>query len=319
MSSERLTLLVGDEELLVDRAIADVVAAARARESEAEVHELTPATLTKGALAELTSPSLFGGGRVVVLRAAQDLGKDVAAEIGRYAADPADDVDLVVVHVGGVKGKALLETLTKAGARKITCQKITRPGERVAFVRAEVRRAGGSIGEDAARTLLDAVGTDLRELAGACNQLVADTGGRVDDDAVARYHRGRAEVSGFTVADRTVEGRLAEALEQLRWALATGVAPVLITSALAQGVRSLAKVGGAPRGLRGAGLAKELGMPPWKVDRVRQQLRGWEPDGVALALQVVAETDAQVKGGGADAAYALEKAIGQIVAARAGR
>jgi DNA polymerase-3 subunit delta len=319
VSSERLTLLVGDEELLVDRAIADVVAATRARESEAEVHELTPATLTKGSLAELTSPSLFGGGRVVVLRAAQDLGKDVAAEIGRYAADPADDVDLVVVHVGGVKGKALLDTLTKAGARKITCQKITRPGERVAFVRAEVRRAGGSIGEDAARTLLDAVGTDLRELAGACNQLVADTGGRVDDDAVARYHRGRAEVSGFTVADRTVEGRLAEALEQLRWALATGVAPVLITSALAQGVRSLAKVGGAPRGLRGAGLAKELGMPPWKVDRVRQQLRGWEPDGVALALQVVAETDAQVKGGGADAAYALEKAIGQIVAARAGR
>lgn len=319
MSSERLTLLVGDEELLVDRAIADVVAAARARESDAEVHELTPATLTKGALAELTSPSLFGGGRVVVLRAAQDLGKDVAAEIGRYAAAPADDIDLVLVHAGGVKGKALLETMTKAGARKITCQKITRPGERVAFVRAEVRRAGGSIGEDAARTLLDAVGTDLRELAGACSQLVADTGGRVGDDAVARYHRGRAEVSGFTVADRTVEGRLAEALEQLRWALATGVAPVLITSALAQGVRSLAKVGGAPRGLRGAGLAKELGMPPWKVDRVRQQLRGWDSDGVAAALQVVAETDAQVKGGGADAAYALEKAIGQIVAARAGR
>ena len=112
---------------------------------------------------------------------------------------------------------------------------------------------------------------------------------------------------------------LADALEQLRWALATGVAPVLITSALAQGVRSLAKVGGAPRGLRGAGLAKELGMPPWKIDRVRQQLRGWSAEGVAEALQVVAETDAQVKGAGADAAYALEKAVARIVAARAMR
>jgi DNA polymerase III subunit delta len=319
VSSERLTLVVGDEELLIDRAVADVVAAARKRESEAEVHELTPATLTRGGLAELTSPSLFGGGRVVVLRSAQDFGKDLIAEISRYAADPADDIDLVVVHAGGVKGKALVEAFTKAGARKVTCQKITRPGERVAFVRAEVRRAGGSIGEDAARTLLEAVGNDMRELAGACSQLVSDTGGRVGDDAVARYHRGRAEVSGFNVADRTVEGRLADALEQLRWALATGVAPVLITSALAQGVRSLAKVGGAPRGLRGAGLAKELGMPPWKVDRVRQQLRGWTPDGVAEALQVVAETDAQVKGGGTDAAYALEKAIGRIVTARGTR
>jgi DNA polymerase-3 subunit delta len=319
VSSERLTLIVGDEELLADRAIGDVVAAARAREPDVEVQELTPATLAPGALAELTSPSLFGGGRVVVLRAAQDFGKDLVAEIGRYAAHPADDIDLVVVHAGGAKGKALLDALTKAGARKVTCQKITRPGDRVSFVRAEVRRAGGSIGEDAARTLLDAVGTDLRELASACSQLVADTGGRINDEAVARYHRGRAEVSGFNVADRVVEGKLAEALEQLRWALATGVAPVLITSALAQGVRSLAKVGGAPRGLRGAGLAKELGMPPWKVDRVRAQLRGWEPAGVARALQVVAETDAQVKGGGADPAYALEKAIAQIVAARAGR
>ena len=319
MPSERLTLIVGDEELLIDRAIGEVVTAARAREPDVEVHELTPATLAPGALAELTSPSLFGGARVVVLRSAQDFGKDLAAEIARYAADPADDIDLVVVHAGGAKGKALLDALTKAGARKVTCQKVTRPGDRVAFVRAEVRRAGGSIGEDAARSLLEAVGTDLRELAGACSQLVADTGGRVTDEAVARYHRGRAEVSGFTVADRAVEGRLAEALEQLRWALATGVAPVLITSALAQGVRSLAKVGGAPRGLRGAGLAKELGMPPWKIDRVRQQLRGWDADGVARALQVVAEADVQVKGGGADPAYALEKAIGQIVAARGRR
>jgi DNA polymerase-3 subunit delta len=317
--SERLTLIVGDEEYLVDRAIGECLAAARNRDPEAEVHELAAAALAPGALAELTSPSLFGGVRVVVLRSAQDLGKDLVAEITRYAADPADDIDLVLVHAGGAKGKALVEALTKAGARKITCQKITRPGDRIAFVRAEVRRAGGTISENAARGLLDAVGTDLRELASACDQLVADTGGRIGEDTVARYHRGRAEVSGFMVADRAVEGRLADALEQLRWALATGVAPVLITSALAQGVRALAKVGSAPRGLRGAGLAKELGMPPWKVDRVRQQLRGWTADGVAQALQVVAETDAQVKGAGADPAYALESAVGRIVAARGAR
>lgn len=311
-----LTLVVGDEELLVDRAVGEVVAGARARDSDVEVHEMSPSTLAPGGLDELTSPSLFGGGSVVVLRAAQDFGKDLVAEIGRYAKNPADDIDFVVVHAGGAKGKPLLDALTRAGARKVTCQKITKPGERIAFVRAEVRRAGGSIGEDASRNLLDAVGNDLRELAAVCGQLVADTNGRITDEAVARYHRGRAEVSGFNVADRTVEGRLAEALEQLRWALSTGVAPVLITSALAQGVRSLAKVGGAPRGLRGAGLAKELGMPPWKVDRVRAQLRGWTPQGVARSLQVVAETDALVKGGGTDAAYALEKAVTQIVAAR---
>jgi DNA polymerase-3 subunit delta len=251
-----------------------------------------------------------------VVRAAQDLGKDLSAELTAYAKSPADDVTLVVVHLGGAKGKALLDGFGKAGVRKISCPKVTKQGDRIGFVRAEVRRAGGSITEGAARVLLDAVGTDLRELASACSQLVSDTSGRVDDAAVARYHRGRAEVSGFMVADRTVEGNLADALEQLRWALATGVAPVLITSALAQGVRSLAKVGSAPRGLRGAALVKELGMPSWKIDRVRGQLRGWTPNGVAQALGVIAETDAQVKGGAADTAYALEKAVTNIVAAR---
>jgi DNA polymerase-3 subunit delta len=51
---------------------------------------------------------------------------------------------------------------------------------------------------------------------------------------------------------------------------------------------------------------------------VRQQLRGWHPDGIARALHAVAEADAQVKGESASAAYALERAIRRIVAARAG-
>jgi len=317
--ADALTLIVGDEELLVERAVGEVIAAARKEDPETEVIELTPGGLEPGRLAELTSPSLFGGGKVLVLRSAQDLGKDLIAEVVAYAERPAEDVALVAVHPGGAKGKALVDGLTKAGARKVQCSKITKAAERLAFVRAEVRRCGGTIGEDAARSLVEAVGSDLRELAAACSQLVADTGGKINDEAVARYYRGRAEVSGFTVADKAVEGKLSEALEQLRWALATGVSPVLIVSALAQGIRGLAKVGGAPRGARGAGLAKELGMPPWKIERLQRQLRGWSAEGVAQALTAVAEADAQVKGGATDPAYALEKAVARIVAARGAR
>ncbi|WP_019633954.1 DNA polymerase III subunit delta [Actinomadura atramentaria] len=319
MAPEPLTLIVGDEELLVDRAVGEIVAAARSGDPDTEVVDLAPGALEPGRLAELTSPSLFGGGKVIVLRAAQDLGKDLTAEVLRYAKSPAEDVRLVAVHHGGAKGKALVDGLAKAGARKIACPRIAKAGERVDFIRAEIRGSGGKISADAARTLLEAVGNDLRELAGACSQLVADTGGKVDDAAVARYYRGRAEVSGFTVADRAIDGQLAEALEQLRWALSTGVPPVLIVSALAQGVRGLAKVGGAPRGARAAGLAKELGMPPWKIERVQRQLRGWSGDGVARALTAVTEADAAVKGGAADPAYALEKTVSTIVAARASR
>ncbi|MFC7380868.1 DNA polymerase III subunit delta [Sphaerisporangium rhizosphaerae] len=315
-----VTLVVGDEELLADRAVASVVAAARADDPETKVHDLFGGKVEPGELTRLTSPSLFGDRAVVVFRSAQDLGKDVIAEIVTYAKNPSEDAVVVLVHPGGVKGKALVEGVKKAGAAVVTVTKITKPGERLDFVKNEIRNAGRTISADAAQALLDAVGNDLRELAAACGQLAFDTPGKaIDEAAVARYHRGRAEVSGFTVADKAVEGRLGEALEQLRWALATGVAPVLIVSALAGGVRSLAKVGGAPRNLRGGQLASHLGMPPWKIDRVKRQLNGWGPEGLARAVQAVATADEQVKGGGTDPAYALERTVQLIVASRTGR
>ena len=82
--------------------------------------------------------------------------------------------------------------------------------------------------------------------------------------------------------------------------------------------RLLGRVGSAPRGASSVALAAEVGAPPWKIDRVRQQLRGWHPNGIARALHAVAEADAQVKGEAASAAYALERAVRRIVASRAG-
>ncbi|GLW08580.1 DNA-binding protein [Microtetraspora sp. NBRC 13810] len=317
-----MTLVIGDEELLAERAANAVVAAAREAEPGTEAHDLSGSKVEHGELTRLASPSLFGDRSVVVIRSAQDLTKDVIAEVVAYAARPSEDIWLVLLHPGGVKGKALVDGVKKAGAHVVTVSKMTKPGERLDFIKTEIKRAGRTIAPDAAQALLDAVGSDLRELAAACGQLVFDTPtdkkgiGAAD---VARYHRGRAEVSGFTVADAAVEGRLADALEQLRWALSTGVAPVLLVSALAGGLRSLAKVGGAPRNVRGGQLAGQLGMPPWKVDRVKRQLNGWGPTGIARAIQAVAVADEQVKGGGADPAYALEHAVQTIVASRTGR
>ncbi|HEY9523257.1 MAG TPA: DNA polymerase III subunit delta, partial [Thermopolyspora sp.] len=309
-----VTLVVGDEELLADRAVSSIVAAVRAADPGAEVHDLVGSKVEPGEVTRLTSPSLFGDRSVTVIRAAHDLAKDVIAEVVRYAARPADDAVLVLAHPGGVKGKALVEGVKKAGAFVVTVAKVTKPGERLDFIRAEAKRAGRAITPGAAQALLDAVGNDLRELASACGQLAFDTPAdekTINEAAVARYHRGQAAVSGFTVAESAAEGRLAEALEQLRWSLATGTAPVLIVSALAKELRTLAKVAGA-RDLRGQKLAQRLGMPPWLADRYQKRLRAWGPAGLSAAIQAVADADEQVKGGGTDPAYALERTV-QIV------
>lgn len=311
-----IRLVVGEEELLRSRAIDEVVAAARAEDPECDVRRTPVGSLTAGELFELLSPSLFATRRVIVVLEAEQATKDLVAAITSYVADPADGIHLVVSHTGGGRAKALVTTLTKAGVVTVECPAVTRQEERLGFVRAEVRAHGGAIDARAAAALVDAVGNDLRDLASAAAQLVADTAGAIDSAAVARYHTGRAEVTGFAVADRAVVGETDQALEALRWAFTVGVADVLVADALADGVRSIARVFSAGRG-NPYELASSLGMPPWKVKRAQQQARGWSEAGLRQAMGVVADLNAAVKGVAADPRYALEKAVRDIGVARA--
>jgi DNA polymerase-3 subunit delta len=312
-----LQLVLGEEEFLVERAVRDVFEQARKADPLAELRRAPVTELTPAELVELLSPSLFAESRVIVLAGAQDAGKEIADAVLSHAAAPGEGIVVLVLHTGGGRtkvGKELPAALKKAGAEVVECAKITRPADREGFVRYEVRRAGGKIDAPAIAALLETVGSDLRELAAAASQLVADTGGNVDEPAVRRYHRGRAEVTGFVVAEKAVNGDRAGAMEALRWASQLGVAHVLVADALADAVRTVARVAGVGRSdpFR---LASELGMPPWKVKRALAQARGWSEEGLAEAMQVVAQVNADVKGAAADFDYALERAVLRIVAA----
>ena len=269
-------------------------------------------------LHELVGPSLFGDARLVVIRSAQDVKVAGLAVLRPYVETPAEGTTIVLQHAGGAKGKALLDAARKAGALEISCARLTRADERIDFVRAEVRRVGGTIGPDAVAALVDAVGSDLRELAAVAGQLVSDSGGQVDVDLVRAYHRGRAEVTGFAVSDLAMVGNAGGALEALRFALSVGVPQVVIADALADGIRTIARVASAGRG-DPYSLAPKLGMPPWKVKRAQAQSRGWSEPGVRRALGVVADLNADVKGAAADPDYALERAVRQLAEARAQR
>lgn len=301
-----LTLVLGTEDLLADRAIARIARMVRAVEADADVHKTSAAELSAGDLAALTAPSLFATRRLVVLRDAADLSGPVLAEVEELIAAPAEETSLVLVHAGGAKGKALVEKARKAGAVVVDCAEVKKAGDKIGFVNAEFRAAGRRISGDAARALLDAVGGGLRELAAACAQLSADTTGNVEVATIRQYYAGRAEVSSFAVADLALEGRTGEALAHLRWSMAAGVDPVLLTAALAMGLRSIAKLGGPG----------QAGMPDWKLKRVREQARGWDAEGIARALTAVATADAAVKGGALSPGYALERAVVEVAAAR---
>ncbi|HVK21055.1 MAG TPA: DNA polymerase III subunit delta [Actinokineospora sp.] len=308
-----LQLVLGEEELLVERAVRAALDTARLADASADLTRVRVADLTGPELAELVSPSLFAEARVIVLDAAHDATQDIVGPVVAYIKAPSDGIVLVVVHNGGGRkaGKDIVAAMRKGEAVVTDCPKITKPAEREAFVRNEIRRAGGKTDPAAVAALVDSVGSDLRELAAASAQLVADTGGAVTEEAVRRYHTGRADVTGFAVAEKAVTGDVAGALEALRWAMQLGVPHVLVADALADAVRTVARVAGAGRAdpFR---LAGELGMPAWKVKKALAQSRGWKAAGLVEAMKVVADVNADVKGVAADPDYALERAVLKI-------
>ena len=153
--------------------------------------------------------------------------------------------------------------------------------------------------------------------------------------ALTREHRASDEAANairerLTQAMREIPGVTSVALASstpfqgglqpvARWALDAGTSPVLVTSAMAASARSLARYLGAPRGAREADLARDLGVPPWKVRTVRDQSRSWSPDGIAAAVRAVAVADADIKGQAHDASYTLERLVLTVAALRESR
>ncbi len=305
------TLIVGSDEFLVSRAVDESVRSLRTSDAEgpdvAEVAVVEAADCDVFTLQELTSPSLFGDERIVVLRSVQDAGKDLAAALIQLVTDGLGG-RVVMTHAGGAKGKAVIDGLKGAGAAAVAVEAPRSARDREQWLIDEVSRNGGSIDRGAMNDLLAALSADLREIATVVAQLVVDAGPRITGEVVATYHRGRAEQTGFVVADRAVEGQVAEAVEAARWALSSGVEPVLISAALAANLRLIGLVAGSDRRSPEA-LAGPLRQPPWKIRRALGWVRRWRPEALAAAMTAVAAADAEVKGGGDDAEYAVERAV----------
>jgi DNA polymerase-3 subunit delta len=310
-------LLLGSEAALADRALSKITA--ELKSESAEITTLFAGDVSVGEISDALSPSLFSERRALILRDLQDLAEEAKIEITRYIENTDQTLTLVLVHKGGVKGKALLDAIKKVKPEIIACDPLKKESEKEEFVRNLFIDSGRKASPAAISALVNATGTDLRELSAAVSQLAADTpAGVIDETHVNKYHQGKIETTGFDVADKVMDGNFAESLITLRHAISTGTDPVMITSAIASSLRGIAKVSGINRSQKSFELAGELGMAPWQIDKARRQLNGWNANTLTAAVEAIAKCDAQVKGGASDPIYALEQALSKICAARLG-
>lgn len=305
-------LVSGTEQFLAERAIGLLRDILRAEDPSLEVSDIEADTYAPGELSTVASPSLFGEPRLVRVSGVEKCTDAFIAEALSYLEFPAEDCYLVLRHAGGVRGKKLLDAVRggQGNGIEVVCPEMKKESDKSDFVAAEFRTASRRISGGAIRALVAAFTDDLGELAAACRQLLADTGEEITEATVERYYSGRVETNAFRVADSAIAGHHGESLVLLRHAIASGADPVPLVAAFASKLRTMAKIAGS-RGSSGQ-LATQFGLAPWQVDRARRDLQGWSEDGLGRSIELLAETDAMVKGGARDPVYALERVVSVI-------
>ena len=304
-----VVFISGPEEYLAGRAIRSIREQLKKIDSALEIHELDASEYSAGTLLNLTSPSLFAEPRLVIIRGLEKCTDDLITDGLSYLENPTEDTTLILRHNGSsVRGKKFVEAIRDTElATEISCSEIKKDSDRQAFVQGEFAHAERKIAPAAVRALLDAFADDTAELAAACSQLLLDSAEAITEEIVDRYFGGRVETNAFKVADAALAGRSGEAMALLRHALATGADPVPLVAAISMKIRQMAKI----YGNRSAS-PQALGMAPWQLDRARKDLAGWSDDGLAAAIQAMADADAAAKGAERDPIYSLEKLVNLI-------
>ncbi|MGO2471716.1 MAG: DNA polymerase III subunit delta [Microbacterium gubbeenense] len=312
-----IVLVSGPEEVCAERATGSIRTLLKADDPALEVTDLRADDYTSGTLLGVTSPSLFGEPRLVRVGGVEKCSDAFLTEALAYIDAPQEGATVVLRHTGAtVRGKKLLDAIRAGtgGGVEIACPTVKNDRDRVQFAGDEFRQAKRRIKTDALASLTQAFTGDLAELAAACQQLIQDTTGVIDEQVVARYYGGRVETNAFAAADAAISGDYGRALITLRHALDSGADPVPMVAAFAMKLRTMARVGGKRGPARQ--LARELGMPDWQIERAQRDLVGWTGGQIGLAIQAVARADAEVKGASRDPIFALERMV-TVVATRA--
>jgi DNA polymerase-3 subunit delta len=238
----------------------------------------------------LDTPSLFGEGRFVIVRGSGASLEGAIDRLKAWAASPPDGIAAALVLERAPKLR------TAFGAKADVIEPSSpKPWEVPEWVVKLVKSRGRVMRKDAAEALVDAVGSDLRELATAAEQLMMATPGAIGVEVVGKLFRG-LESQVYTFLDALLQRDRSAALRHLGALMRSGQHPLQILAALANQFRALAAAKDGGRMPAGA-LAKELGLTEGQVKRAYKHGRNFDAQEIRRAFRLLADADLALKGG----------------------
>lgn len=223
-------LIYGGDPYLNEQTVRDLRHQAQRKHPDAETIELDATNADHYAFDEAVSPSLLSERSIVIVSNLQNaddkLGETMVAYCKQAVNNPAEASIVICQHEGGIKGKRLIDQLTKAGAVKETVADLKKAEAKLNFTIQCFERRNRRIEPMAAQQLVAVLGDKTGELAAMARQLCFD----FDDNPITlervnQYLTANPQVDGFRVADLALSGRAADAIIAMRASIEQGTAP----------------------------------------------------------------------------------------------
>ena len=261
----------------------------------------------------------FAPRRLVVVRQAEPLveGQGSAKERGAemfagYLERPSPTTTLILAAGGRWDARTKLYRAAKKAGAAVRFE-APREREMPRAIEVRARKMGAHIEPDAVRALAEGVGVDLEAAVRALELLILYVGpgeGRTirvqDVDEVVPRVR---EASIFALVDAVAEGNVAHLLEGIDRVLVKQREPALKFLALVtRHYRNLLRARVAlDSGISRGELPSLLGVPPFALDGLLEQVQGGDAGRFARALASLSATDRALKGGSLGDVRAIER------------
>ncbi len=262
--------------------------------------EVDAAEWAGGELQDLSTPSLFGESRALLVTDAKALTKDALADLAAYLAAPDPAAPLVLACTVAERGKApaALQKMVEAVGEVRQVQIGRKDLEPWLVERA--KRGGTDLTPPAARALVEVLGEDAGQLASAVEQLAsAFAGQKVTPAQVHQQFRGLGEQKTWDLCDRAFGKDLPGAIRSLRAIEEAGDEALMVLGGIASRLRDLIKVRALPPRTPPAVVAKQAGLRfEWQARRYQQQAANFTLDDLIRIHDEVTDADGALKSGG---------------------
>lgn len=314
-----LYLIVGEEDLLRDRALAALKTVALAGEGNDFNYNVLYGGEVSGSeiVGTVSEMPVFAERRLVVVKAAEKISARDGEQLLDCLKDPVPSTTLVFISAK-LDGRLKFSQALARAAVVIDCAPF-RDNQLPAWITSEAQQVGVRVSDDAAQLLKEVCGSSLyalrRELEKLAAYVPADRSVTPVDVQVLRGIDPGASVFDLTLA--IAEGRHGRTLTILARNLEGGEAPLRILGSLVWQYRRLwkAKELLAQQGREGE-VARVLRMEPWKV---RSFLAQFSESHLQTALRLCFEADEKLKGGsGSSPRMVLESVLWKLCQSVAG-